>query len=488
MSQFVVAIDQSTSASKVVLLDEKGQIVKRFSKNHRQYYPAPCYVEHDANEIFANVVEGIQSVTEGLIPQDITAIGISNQRETTVFWDKATGEPVCKAVVWQDVRASELAKNLAEHATTIHQKTGILLSGYYPAMKAMHVLANDEAIHTKAKEGTLCVGTVDSYLVHRLTGLSHFKTDVSNASRTLWMNLEKLEWDDELLALFGMPKHCLPSITLSDGDFGTTAHADIIQGVPIAGVMGDSHASLFAHGCVNQGMAKATFGTGSSVMMNIGLKPQLSQKGLSASVGFGYQGKTCYVLEGNITCSGDTLCWIRDKGKMVEDVMQVESVANTVEDNGGVYFVPAFSGLGAPHFKEDAKALIVGMTRGSTQAHIVRAALESIVYQDADVLFAICEEAGITLSQLHVDGGPTKNQTLMQFLADIVACDVDCALDTELSALGAGYMAGLSKGLYSDLDSIAKNRKQGGSYHPNMEETTKQALMAGWHDAISRSI
>ncbi len=484
VERYVVAIDQSTSASKVFLIDAQGAIVRRFSKAHQQFYPQAGHVEHDAAEIWQNVREGVAAVTEGLSPAQVAALGISNQRETTVLWDRATGEPLNRAIVWQDVRGEALCERLAAHAGEVTRKTGLALSAYYPAAKAASVLTENPALAARARAGSLCVGTVDSYLIYRLTGGRSFKTDVSNASRTELCDINRLCWDEGICALFGIPVSCLPQIVASDGDFGVTACEGVPAGIRITGVMGDSHASLFGQGCLARGMAKATFGTGSSVMMNVGETVPHSDNGLSVSVGFGFRGRTCYVLEGNITCSADTLVWLKDEAALVGEIGEVEALAATVPDSGGAYLVPAFSGLGAPYFDGGARAILTGMSRGTTRAHIVRAALESVAYQDADVIAAMRLDSGEALTALRVDGGPTKNGLLMQFLSDILGCGVRCAAHSELSALGAGYMAGLSAGLYSELSEIQAFQKAGTAYAPAMAADRRDALVVGWRAAV----
>jgi len=483
MSQaHIIAVDQSTSATKVFLLDGQGAIVRRFSKAHQQFYPQPGYVEHDAEEIWQNVREGISQVAEGIAA--IAGLAISNQRETTVLWDRATGMPVGHAVVWQDVRGEALVKELSPHGDAVRLQTGLPLSPYFPAAKAASVLRAHPKWQAKADDGSLCMGTVDSYLVYRLTEGRVFQTDVSNASRTQLMALDTLAWSTELCKLFGIPLACLPKIAPSDASFGVTSGDGIPAGIPMTGVMGDSHAALFGQGCHKPGMAKATYGTGSSVMMNIGEKPILSTSGLATSVGFGFQGKTCYVLEGNVTCSGDTLCWLRDEAEMIADVTAVEAMAASVPDTQGVYFIPAFSGLGAPYGDSEARALLCGMSRGTTKAHMVRAALESMAYQDADIVEAMKRDTDGGLWELKADGGPTGNALLMQLQADLLGCPVQCAAANELSALGAGYMAGLSVGLYADWGLIAP--KAGQRYLPLMDAEKRQALLDGWKTAIAR--
>ena len=479
----IIAIDQSTSASKVFLLDEKGEIIRRFSKAHQQFYPQPGHVEHDAEEIWQNVQEGIAEVSQGA--PTVAALAISNQRETTVLWERKTGRPLGKAVVWQDVRGEALCQSLSAHADMVRRQTGLPLSPYFPAAKAASVLQANPAWQAGAQSGDVCIGTVDSYLVYRLTEGKIFQTDVSNASRTQLMQLDTLAWSEELCALFGIPMSCLPQIVPSDASFGVTEGGCVIPaGIPITGVMGDSHAALFGQGCHKVGMAKATYGTGSSVMMNIGRKPALSEHGLATSVGFSFQDEICYVLEGNITCSGDTLCWLQDEAGLIHAAAETEAISASVPDTQGVYLVPAFSGLGAPHGDSDARALICGMNRSTTRAHIVRAALESLAYQDADVISAMEHDTGSQLSELKVDGGPTRNALLMQFQADLLGCPVQCAGASELSALGAGYMAGLTTGLYAGMGIISPNAGQ--RYFPQMTEAQRKPLLDGWKKAVRR--
>lgn len=487
MGKYIISIDQSTSASKAFLLDDQGAIAASLAIAHKQYYPAPGRVEHDAREIWANVVSAITQVIQNVPAGEIAALAISNQRETTVLWDRETGEPLCPAIVWQDVRGEALCEAMKGHASVVREKTGLPLSPYYSALKAASVLRENPDIFTKAQKGQVCIGTVDSYLVFRLTGGRHFQTDVSNASRTQLFHLQNRSWDEELCRWFDIPPCCLPAITLSDGDFGQTNCAGLPGGIAITGVLGDSHAAFFGQGCLHKGMAKATYGTGSSVMMNVGLTPILSENGLSASVGFGFQGKVCYVLEGNVTSSGDTLCWLRDEMAFIQSVQEVEDAAKTVSDTGGVYLVPAFSGLGAPHFHGQARALLCGISRGTKKEHILRAAMESMAYQNADVLAAMEKDIGSPLSELRVDGGPTKNSLLMQFQADLLRCPVQCAGASELSALGAGFMAGIAAGVYPSLFAIPAMQKKGMRFTPSMEEPRREGLYNGWRSAVLRA-
>lgn len=484
MKRYIVALDQSTSASKALLLDAQGDIVRQASLPHAQYHPAPGRVEHDAQEIWDNVLCVLNEVIGDLPPERIGALALCNQRETTVAWERATGRPIAPAIVWQDTRGAEIVEALAPLADSIRQRTGLQLSVYYAAAKAASILRDAPGARQLAEAGSLCVGTVDSYLLHRLTGMH--RTDVTNASRTQLMDLRTLGWDAEICAAFGIPPATLPEILPSDGDFGRTACTGLPRGIPITGVMGDSHAAFFAHGCTAPGMGKATFGTGSSVMLHAGFAPVTPPPGLSVSVGYGYDGGTAYVLEGNITASGDTLCWLRDELDLLADVSEAETLAASVPDAQGVYLVPAFAGLGAPHFAEHARALLCGMTRGSTRAHIARAALESMAYQEQDVLDAM-RSASAALTELNADGGPTRNALLMQFLADIIACPVRCATVSDMSPMGVGLMAGLHIGLYPDYPALVARLHAGDAYLPTMDEAARAARLGGWQDAVARA-
>lgn len=477
----MIAVDQSTSASKIYLVNEEGKIVKSCSGTHQQYFPKPGYVEHDAEEIWQNVRTGIAAMLQQLSPGDVAAISISNQRETTVFWDVATGRPSCRAIVWQDVRAQELCKDLQAHEPVVREKTGLALSAYYPAGKAAHALRANSALRRRVERGEVMFGTVDSYLIYRLTGGNSFCTDVTNASRTSLYNLHTMQWDAELFEIFGLPMIHVPEVLPSDSIFGTMKDT----GIPIIGVMGDSHAALFAHGCGEAGMLKATFGTGSSVMMNAGLQPVASGCGLSSSVGFGCRGQTHFVLEGNVTCCGDVLCWLRDEMGLISSIEEAEKLARSVTDTQGVYLVPAFSGLGAPSFDSSARAVITGMNRGTTRAHIVRAALESMAYQDAAVIQAMSQDTGLPIRSLCVDGGPTSNRFLMQLLSDLTGAEVRCSSQRECSALGVAWMGGITAGIWSSREEIPAAKMHGIVYQPRTDERTRKLLMEQWQRAVS---
>ena len=479
--RYILAIDQSTSASKVFLIDEGGYIVERGALEHGQHYPAPGRVEHDAAEIWRNVQTLVDQMIGKAGAENVAAIAISNQRETTVLWDAATGEPVCRAIVWQDVRGEAACQELAGHAERVHEITGLFLSPYFPAGKVRSLFAERPDLKRRAEKGELRLGTIDSYLVFRLSGGNHL-TDATNASRTQLMDLRTLAWSEELLGLFGIPAALMPAAILgADGDFGS------YRGIPITGVLGDSHAALFGQGCHRPGMAKATYGTGSSVMMNVGGEPVISHRGLSASVAFRLGDRTDYALEGNVTCSGDTLVWLCHDVGLFESPQQIEELAATVEDDRGVSLVPAFAGLGAPYFDSDARALLCGMDRGASRAHIARAALESIAQQDADVLEVMRAESGHAAHVLLADGGPTKNRLLMQTQADLADCEVRVAVSSELSALGAAYIAGLKTGVFPAFDRIPARERTGASYPPAMPAARREALRAQWKAAVERA-
>lgn len=482
MKRYVIAVDQSTSASKAFLIDADGQIVNQALMSHKQYYPSPGRVEHDAEEIWRNVQTVIDRVCDGVAEREIAAISISNQRETTVVWDADTGAPVCPAIVWQDVRGETVCRELSQHAPIVHQKTGLTLSPYFPAAKLRALFQENDRILRRAQAGEVRFGTIDSYLIFRMTGGYH-ATDTTNASRTQLMNLEKLKWDPELLDLFGIPADMLPQQILSaDSIFGS------YRGIPITGVLGDSHAALYGQGCHVKGMAKATYGTGSSVMLNVGERPIIAPEGLSASVAFSVGGRTLYALEGNVTCSGDTLIWLCDTLGLFENPGQVEGFAATVKDAQGVYLIPAFAGLGAPYFDSAARAALCGMNRDTQKAHVAYAALASIAHQDADVLEIMQMESGYNIRQLFADGGPSRNTQLMQMQADYAGCQIQCASVSELSALGAAYIGGVQTGMFRDFDSIPARMHRGKTYQPTLTEAERVNLRQGWKTAVRRCL
>lgn len=477
MNRYIVSIDQSTSNSKAFLVNAEGDIVRRASRAHRQFYPAPDRVEQDAEEILQNVLAAIDEVTEGVAP---AALAITNQRETTVLWDRATGLPVCPAVVWQDTRGKALCDALSSHGDEVARLTGSALSPYLPASKIGVLLRDQPDLRRRAEAGELCMGTMESFLIYRLTG--RHVTDVSNASRTQLMDLESLSWSEALTDLFGIPRALLAERILpSDGDFGA------FRGMPITGVLGDSFATLFGQGCHRTGETKVSYGTGTSVMVNIGETPRLLAPGLTTAVAWGFGGRTVYETEGNITCSGDTLVWLCKSLELFRDPDEIEALARTVPDAGGVQLVPAMAGLGAPFFEPDARALIRGMSRGTTRAHVARAALESMAQRVADVLEVI-RRSGFPVPRMYVDGGGSKNALLMQFQADLADCELVCAAASELSGLGAAYMAGIRTGVFPGFDDIPARQRPSRTYRPGMATEVRQSLRMSWSQAISAAI
>ncbi len=493
MEQYILSIDQSTSATKAIIFNAAGKLIHRYNVDHRQFYPQPGWVEHDAEEIYSNVLKAVDGVIRksGLSQEQIRILSITNQRETVVVWDKNTGKPVYNAIVWQCQRAGEICKAIAQEgfADAIKEKTGLILSPYFSAAKIKWILDNVEGARRKAENGELLLGTMDCWLIWRLTGHKLHATDYSNASRTQLFNLKELDWDEELIQMFNIPASMLPKIVYSDEIFGYTAKEQGFDWeIPISGVLGDSHAALFSQNCFKQGMAKTTYGTGSSIMMNIGNTPLLSQKGLVTSVAWGMRGNVDFVFEGNINCTGATIKWLVDDLELISSSSEAEGLSLSVDSNEGVYIVPAFVGLSAPYWDSDAKAAITGITLGTKKAHIVRAAEESIVYQIRDVIELMEEESGTKLQELRVDGGPTRDRFLMQFQADMLDTVVVCAGIEELSALGSCLMAGLAAGIWENKEALASLREPGKAYAPDMKECNRIKLYAGWKEAVRRTL
>ncbi len=488
--KFTIAIDQSTSATKAMLFNEIGQLVARVSEDHHQYYPQPGWVEHDPEEILVNTYKAVEMlVAENLKPTDsIIAVAITNQRETVVVWDKRTGKPIYNAVVWQCNRGTKICEDLIAqgHEPKVDEKTGLIINPYFSASGVKWILDNVENARTNAKAGHLLMGTMDSWLIWNLTKGKVHATDYTNASRTLLFNIHTLDWDQELLDLFTIPASMLPQALPSDNIFGTTTINELIPVVPIAGVLGDSHGALAGQMCYTTGMGKATYGTGSSIMINIGEKPLQAPKGLVTSVAFAACGKTYYAFEGNIHCTGATIKWLQDDLKLIQSATETEALANSVNSTDGVYFVPAFAGLGAPWWDNEAKALICGMNRGTNKAHIVRAALESIAYQVKDLIDLI-KSSGVKICELRVDGGPAKNNFLMQFQADMLQAKINRSPIEEASALGAVLMSGFSLGTWNDWNELNSLRKSGFIFEPEMNLEATEKLYAGWKIAVRQS-
>lgn len=491
MRKYVLAVDQSTSATKAILFDKYGEMIDRTDMVHQQFYPEKGFVEHNAEEIYKNAVTAIEILLSKneISAKEIAVIGISNQRETVVVWDKYTGIPVANAAVWQCQRGSSICEEMNKQGLgeRVRVKTGLVLSPYFSAAKIKWILDHIEGVRARADRGELLFGTIDSWLLFKLTDGKVHATDYSNASRTQLLNINTLHWDEELLKLFTIPAQMAPDVRCSNEIFGfTTCDGLFVEPIPVAGLMGDSHAALFGQHCFERGMAKTTYGTGSSIMMNIGKKPVFSGKGLVTSLAWGINGSVDYVLEGNINCTGAAIKWLVDDLELLPDAKSAGRIAAAIPDSGGVYMVPAFVGLGAPYWDSHAKAAVVGISRESKKAHIVRAAEEAIAYQIRDIVDLMLEESTLELKELRVDGGPTGDAFLMQFQTDLLNVPVVCGKIEELSALGAAFAAGLAVGFWSDLAEIGSLRKVRETYSPRMAESERNRLYAGWKQAVAR--
>lgn len=491
MSRYILAIDQSTSATKAVIFNTSGKLISRANVDHRQYYPNSGWVEHDPEEIYSNSCKAIELVMKqsDTDAEQIACLAITNQRETVVVWDRKTGKPVYNAIVWQCRRGADLCKQLVEggHSELIGSATGLLIDPYFSATKIKWILDHVEGAGERALRGELACGTIDSWLIYNLTNGKVHATDHSNACRTMLFNIHTLKWDDQILDLLGIPVSMMPEVKYADERFGMVECGRAFpHSLPIAGVMGDSHAALFGQCCFEPGTGKATYGTGSSIMMNIGKSPRKSPAGLVTSIGFSMNREVDYVFEGNIHCTGDTVKWMTDNLELLKNSKESEVIATSVSDNGGVYFVPAFAGLGAPYWNNEARAAIVGMDRSVTKGHVVRAALEAIAYQVKDVIDGMAAEAGIPLSELRVDGGPTKNRFLMQFQSDMLHSDIVVSEIEEASALGVALMCGLSEGIFKDKEALKNVHTAGVRVQPKMDKNERKRLYEGWRDAVKR--
>jgi glycerol kinase len=488
----VIAVDQSTQATKAILFDHSGRPVHRVTKSHRQIYPAEGLVEHDPLEIVANVRAAMAEVIaeSGIEISSLAALAITNQRETVVAWDRETGLPVHNALVWQDERGLELCERLVAEGreALVRERTGLKLDPYFSASKLAWLARESEAAREALRRGRLMAGTIDAWLIWNLTERAVFATDYSNASRTMLFNIHTLEWDEDLLELFGLGGLLLPEPLPSDADFGFARLPELGAALSIAGVMGDSHAALFGHCGWRPGDAKATYGTGSSIMRNIGARPRDPGRGLVLSIGWGFAGEVAYVLEGNIHATGYTMRWLRDNLGLFTDYDEAERMSREAGGNGGVYLVPAFSGLGAPHWAHGIRAIVTGLSHGSDKRHMVRAGLESIAYQIADLVAEMDARASESLGRLHVDGGPTRNAFLMQFQADILGIIVAVPAVEELSALGAAFMGGLKRGLWASRDEVERLARNTMEYAPTMSDSERERLRAGWKSAVVQAL
>ena len=487
MGKYIVGIDQSTQGTKALLLDEDGKIKSKTFLLHKQIISDQGWVSHDLSEIYFNSVQCIKKVIEeaGIKKDEVAAIGISNQRETTAMWSRVTGVPCTDAVVWQCSRAGRIAVEVEELGCgdMIKAHTGISLSPYFPAAKMAWLLRNVDNGQQSAEEGKICLGTIDSWLVYKMTGGKSFITDYSNASRTQLFNIHSLTWDDELLKIFNIPKCALPIIQDSDGLFGETdLDGCFSHPIPIHGVMGDSHAALFGQGCLESGMIKATYGTGSSIMMNIGQSPVMSEHGVVTSLAWRMNGKTDYVLEGNINNAGSVITWLKDELGIIQTPEETAEFARQAKAGDSTYFVPAFTGFGAPYWDPNACAVIYGMGRTTGKMEIVRAALECIAYQIKDIIIAMEKDSGIQIEELRVDGSATKNPYLMQFQSDILNKIIKIPQIAELSAMGAAYAAGIGIGFYQKENLFKEVNKT--EYFPHMTENCRAEKYNGWKKAV----
>jgi len=487
---YIIAIDQSTSSTKALLFDEQCRMVARTNVDHKQYYPQTGWVEHDAEEIYNNMVEAIRMLFSEHSEASEYSLAITNQRETAVVWNKETGKPISRAVVWQDTRGAELCRELRSLglAKRVFDKSGLLIDPNFSATGVKWLLDNIEGAREAANRGELLMGTIDTWLIWKLTGGRVHATDYTNASRTMLFNIHTMQWDDDLLKLFDIPRTMMPEVMPCDAVYGeTTCEGVFPHPIRIAGVLGDSHGALVGQMCFQKGSGKVTYGTGSSVMVNIGEEPKAAPQGLVTSVGFSAFGKIYYGYEGNIYSTGATLKWIADQLQLVDHPSEMEALATSVADNGGVYIVPAFSGLGAPWWQSDIKGAVLGLTFATTKAHFLRAALESIAYQIKDLVDVMARTTGGRLSEICADGGPTKNRFLMQFQADMLETPVVCTEVDDASALGAVIMNGFARGLWKSFDEVTDFRKVTQTFQPQ-SNPQRFALYQGWRNAVNQLI
>ena len=492
MKQYILALDQGTSSSRAIVFDEKGTTCAVAQKEFRQIFPKSGWVEHDPHEIWSSqasvIAEAITTLDiNGL---NIAGIGITNQRETTIVWDSETEEPIYNAIVWQDRRTSDYCDELKKQGVTdmIRQKTGLIIDAYFSATKIKWILDNVPGARKRAEKGKLLFGTVDTWLIWRLTRGEVHVTDVSNASRTMLFNINTLEWDQELLDLFGIPRSMMPEVKSSSEVYGHTKTTIFAHKVPISGIAGDQQAALFGQMCTEPGMVKNTYGTGCFLLMNSGEKPILSKNNLITTIAWKIGDKVNYALEGSIFVGGSVVQWLRDGLHVINSSSEVEALASQVPDTGGVYFVPALTGLGAPWWDQYARGTIIGISRGTTTAHIARAALEGIAYQTLDITAAMSLDAGIPLKELKVDGGASRNNLLMQFQADILGTRVIRSKVVETTAMGAAYLAGLAVGYWSSIDEIRKQWQIDRVFEPSWEEEKVLQAKEGWRDAVKRTL
>jgi len=493
MEKYILSLDQGTTSTRAILFNKSGEIVHTAQKEFTQHFPKPGWVEHNANEIWGSILSVIASVLSesGIKPEQIAGIGITNQRETTVVWDKETGEPVYNAIVWQSRQTSEICDELQKKGFNdlFREKTGLLIDAYFSGTKVKWILDNIEGAREKATEGKLLFGTIDTWLIWKLSGGRAHVTDYSNASRTLMFNIYELKWDDELLDILGVPKSMLPEVRQSSEVYAKTVDYHFFgKEIPIAGVAGDQQAALFGQACFEKGMAKNTYGTGCFMLMNTGEKAVRSEHGLLTTIAWGLNGKVEYALEGSIFVAGSAIQWLRDGLRMLKDAKDSESYASKVESTDGVYIVPAFVGLGTPYWDSDVRGAMFGITRGTSKEHFVRATLESLAYQTKDVLSSMEADSGIELKTLRVDGGAVKNNFLMDFQSDILNVPVERPIINETTALGAAYLAGLAVGFWESQEEISKQWAIDRQFTPKMAEENRIGLYDGWKRAVKAAM
>ena len=488
MEKYILSLDQGTTSSRAIVFNKQGAIVSTAQKEFRQIYPKPGWVEHDAQEIWSTqagtAAEAVASA--GINGKALSGIGITNQRETTVVWDRESGQPIYNAIVWQDRRTSDYCDQLKNegHAEKIQEKTGLVVDSYFSGTKVKWILDNVDGAREKAKNGELAFGTIDSWLIWNFTQGELHITDVTNASRTMLFNINTMDWDDEILELMDIPKSMLPAVKQSSEVYGNTKTTLFASKVPIAGIAGDQQSALFGQMCTEKGMVKNTYGTGCFMLMNIGDKPIKSENNLLTTVAWKVNGKTTYALEGSVFIAGAVVQWLRDEMSIIQESKDIEYFAGKVEDSDGVYLVPAFAGLGAPYWNQHARGTMVGITRGTNRAHIARAAQDSIAYQVTDLLTAMNADSGIDIKELRVDGGATVNNTLMQFQSDLLEVPVIRPKITETTALGAAYLAGLAVGYWDDIEEIRKQWQVDEKFEPKMDQAKVKELTSGWKRAV----
>ena len=489
MEQYILSFDQGTTSSRAIVFDRRGAVISTSQKEFTQIYPQPGWVEHDPAEIWYTQVSVASEavVKAGLTVKDIIAIGITNQRETAVVWDKNSGEAIYNAIVWQDRRTADFCDSLKKNgsAKTIQEKTGLVVDSYFSATKVKWILENVQGARSKADKGELFFGTVDSWLLWKLTNGQIHATDVSNASRTMLFNLHTMDWDDDLLKIFDVPRNMLPEVRTNSEVYGYTENVITGQSIPVSGMAGDQQSALFGQMCVQPGMVKNTYGTGCFMLMNTGTKPVVSKNNLLTTVAWKIKNETQYALEGSVFIAGAVVQWLRDGLHMIRTSSEVEELSTKVDDNGGVFMVPAFAGLGAPYWDQHARGTIVGITRGTTSAHIARAAIESIAYQTMDVLKAMEADAGFSIKELRVDGGATVNDLLMQFQSDILNTTVVRPKITETTALGAAYFAGLAIGYWNGIHELQEYWQEDRKFVSGMSEEKRKQLSLSWSSAIA---